>query len=213
MAADKQLGYFFLIKWIWNNEIALAVGLFLSIVFRMTSRFGMESSHVVSVGDILGGISIGIVVGFLQSTQLKPWLTRKLWWTIASILGWPLAMIWFGNPIQEINLLILFKYLLPIILGIIQWFVLRRLIRRAGWWVLLSYFGLILSFFVLDYLSGIFANATNTIYPFVIFIPIVLFPIPYSMITGTGLLWMIGGRQEITKLAKFPKAVLKDDGE
>ncbi len=202
MASDKQLGFIFLIKWILNNVFALAVGLFLYIVFGMMSRFDMESSHVISVGDILGGISLGIVVGFLQSTQLKPWLSSRPWWIIASILGWPFAMIWFDNPIQEINLLILFKYVLPLIVGIFQWLVLRRLIRRAGWWVLWSYFGLILSFFVLDYLSGRFANASNTIYPFAMFIPIVLFPIPYSLITGTGLLWMLGGRQEIT-----------DDGE
>lgn len=195
MAIDKRLRYVFLVKWILNNVFALAVGLFLLIMFGMTSRFSMESSHMVSMWDILGGLSIGIFAGYLQSTQMKAWLSRKLLWFLASILGWPLAMIWFDNPIQEINLLILFKYLLPFSLGIFQWFVLRKYIRRAGWWVLLSYVGLIFSFFVLDYLSGIFASADTATRPYALLIPIVLFPIPYSLITGIGLLGLIGGSQ------------------
>ena len=213
MAPEKQLGYVFLVRWILNNVFALAAGLFLLSVFAMTSRFDLASSHIVSKGDILGGISMGILVGYLQSTQLKPWLSSKLWWTIASILGWFLAMVWFDNQIQEIYLLILFKFLLPIIIGILQWFVLRRIISRAGWWVMWSYFGLILSFFVLDYLSGIFASADTATRPYALLIPIVLFPIPYSLITGIGLLWMMGGSKGIMELVMFPRSGMTDDGE
>lgn len=214
MASEKQFGCVFLIKWILVNAFALVVGLLFYTVFdRMVFIHDSESSHIVSMADILGGISIGIVIGFVQSALMKPWLLKKPWWTFATILGWPFAMIWFDNPIREFNILNLFYLLLPLVLGICQWFVLRRIIRRAGWWILWSYFGLTLSFFVLNYLSEKFSGVSNTIYPFAPLILIWLVPIPYGVITGVGLLWMMGGRKGITELVLSPKADLKDDRE
>jgi hypothetical protein len=110
-ASEKHLGCVFLIKWILANAFALVVGLLIYTVFdRMVFIFDSESSHIVSIGDIIGGISIGIVVGFVQSALMKPWLSKKPWWTFATILGWPFAMILFDNPIQEFNILKLFSF-------------------------------------------------------------------------------------------------------
>ena len=122
-------------------------------------------------------------------------------------------MIWFDNPIREFNILNLFYLLLPLVLGIFQWFVLRGLIHRAGWWILWNYFGLTLSFFVLNYLSEKFSGVSNTIYAFAPLILIWLVPIPYGVITGVGLLWMMGGRKGNKELVLSPKADLKDDRE
>jgi hypothetical protein len=76
-----------------------------------------------------------------------------------------------------------------------------------------SYFGLTLSFFVKNYLSEKFVDASNAIYAFAPLILIWLIPIPYGVITGVGWLWTMGGRKGIMELVMFPKADLKDDGE
>lgn len=183
----------FLIRWIWNGEFGLAVGFVVAAIFGRTPGLGGESFFAISGADILGGLFLGFFVGYLQSAQLKPWLGNRSTWTAVSALGWALSTLWFRNSPPNDSLLVLLMYALPIALGFLQWLILRGVFARAGWWVALSYVGALLTLIVLADLSLRYASASRAANPLGMLIPLVLFPLPYSLITGVGFGWIIRG--------------------
>ena len=68
----------------------------------------------------------------------------SLWWMLASILGWSLAspLGLTGDILVNGSIAVATG---GIGTGILQWLLLRRLISRAGWWVLASSVGIILA--------------------------------------------------------------------
>lgn len=97
---------------------------------------------------LIEGAVMGAVVGVLQWLVLRRRLARAGWWVPANMAGWALG--------QAAGQVIFFRWLLDDrvllsaavwtataggvggLIGTIQWFVLRRRSRRAGWWIPVS---------------------------------------------------------------------------
>jgi hypothetical protein len=88
----------------------------------------------------------GAVGGFMQWLVLRRQIAAAGWWVLASALGFAIApivaitglmavsqiMSLDGNPLVAP---ILLGVLFGVVSGILPWFVLRRQLARAGWWV------------------------------------------------------------------------------
>ena len=93
--------------------------------------------------------TVGLMTGLLQYALLRRHLTRPGWWIVATLLGWLLPFV-FGAlftiipiPNRLIGSLraILVMALLGVMIGLPQWWVLRRQVGHAAWWILAYGFG------------------------------------------------------------------------
>ncbi len=89
--------------------------------------------------------TLGLLTGFLQYLLLRRYLPRMGGWIAATAGGWllPFAVIaplGVLLPSFDVNV-ILAAALYGGSIGLIQWLVLRRRVRRAGWWILANVLG------------------------------------------------------------------------
>ena len=90
-------------------------------------------------------------MGTLQWLVLRRHFSQAGWWVAASAVGGTLVGIggvFYGSKLQ-VNLVIIYG-LAGIILGALQWLVLRRRISRSGWWVVASLLGWALAVLVVQ---------------------------------------------------------------
>ena len=100
---------------------------------------------VSTLGWLLGWtlvhqVVIGAVIGIAQWLVLRRLVSRAGWWILASTVGWAVgaAVVTLVFPPQPG---VLAGAVLGAMTGLAQWFVLRRWVRQAGWWVLISALG------------------------------------------------------------------------
>jgi hypothetical protein len=108
----------------------------------------IEWVGATAVGWLLGGFllpqlalfSVGVVMGILQWVVLRQYLRQAGWWILASTVGWSVG---WGTTIAVVPLEIgiLTEPLLGAAVGMLQWLVLRRQLRQAGWWIVVSTLG------------------------------------------------------------------------
>jgi hypothetical protein len=80
------------------------------------------------------------VIGVLQWAVLRRYLRQAGWWILASALGW--AAGWgIVIAIAPLGIGLLAEPLLGAATGMLQWLVLRRQLRQAGWWIVVSTLG------------------------------------------------------------------------
>lgn len=93
---------------------------------------------------------LGLITGLSQYLLLRRYLAKVGWWVVATFLGWILPftimqLVFTLFPIGEKNfasiLRTLIFFLMGGLLGLIQWFVLRKRIQDAGWWILANSLG------------------------------------------------------------------------
>ena len=88
----------------------------------------------------------GLLMGFGQWLLLRRWVDRARWWILASTAGWggaiALGATAYGIFAMELRWEVVgIAVALPVIFlgaGLFQWLLLRRWVRRAGWWLLAS---------------------------------------------------------------------------
>jgi hypothetical protein len=94
--------------------------------------------------------SIGLLSGFLQYLLLRRYLPHMGWWIGATFLGWlltlvPLRVLYTAfSPALNANSqwsVPLAGVALGVAIGLPQWWLLRRHINRASWWILASAVG------------------------------------------------------------------------
>ncbi len=95
---------------------------------------------------LVGEIGVGAVVGIAQWLVLRQLLQQAGWWIWASTVGWAIgwAMIVTGvivPPNIGVVASVVAGLVLGALLGVAQWFYLRRQVYQAGWWVLASSVG------------------------------------------------------------------------
>ncbi len=152
----SQVGWRFGILWMLVTTVAWAIG------FVM----GFALAHIGEavepfIGSVLGGIlayvifgaASGAVVGLVQWLVLRRQISRAGWWILASAAGLAVAtgagivVAWLtGYSIELANFAVLGRWVAVAalggaVIGILQWFVLRRQVSRASWWVLASTLG------------------------------------------------------------------------
>jgi hypothetical protein len=105
----------------------------------------IEWVGATAIGWLLGGLvlpelalfSIGLVTGILQWVVLRQRLRQAGWWILASTVGWTASWgIVLALVPQGIG--ILTEPLVGAAMGTLQWLVLRRQLRQAGWWIVIS---------------------------------------------------------------------------
>ncbi len=150
-----QVGGALWLKWVLANAITLAISVaptFIAPVVSEAPGATMDRNTVttiVSVLTLLSGILIAILVGMLQWLVLRRHIRWANQWGLATSVGWIVGG--FLAPYAALALLVVRPPALSFsavtttlnaaVVGIFQWFVLHRWVRRAGWWMLASIAG------------------------------------------------------------------------
>jgi len=112
---------------------------------------------VVGAMPVVSGSIVGAGVGIMQWLVLRRRFHRAGWWVLASTMGWAVGWAVGQNLIEPVTMF-LAKYeealggrsvvtlsvlgvMVGGVAGIMQWFVLRRWVYRAGWWILANIVG------------------------------------------------------------------------
>ncbi len=148
------------LRWVIATAIGSIIGGAMSgaVVFGGETRFADVTSPMIGViamasTDVVAFGLYGAVIGIAQWLALRRAIARSGWWVAATTGGWAIAGIvsgalsgTFGGRLTGVGPdagsigvavsvagSIAALFFLP---GTLQWLVLRRQARRAGWWVL-----------------------------------------------------------------------------
>lgn len=134
-----KAGWGFWLWWVLASTVGWAVGGPLGVV-------------VISSGDIIvaGYVSVvmgGIVTGILQWLVLRRQVIGASRWVLASGLAVTVVGVFvFGLGVVSTDVgWVLGMGLFGTVIGVFQWLVLRGQIAKAGWWVLASTVGWVVS--------------------------------------------------------------------
>ena len=92
---------------------------------------------------LVGELGVGAVIGLAQWLVLRQAIDDRFgWWILASaggwIVGWGLIVSGILISPESGITSIVTGSVIGLAVGLAQWFVLRRVVSRAGWWVLAS---------------------------------------------------------------------------
>lgn len=184
--SKSRIGWGFELQWMLASTIGWAVSVAASAAVNSVLSFALgvfdtlfnrpQATGPPLVFILVSGAAMGVVVG--STTGLAQWfaLRRRIgqagWWILATTVGvssgfLALAVI---RTITGALIETMGAALIGIVAGIAQWFVLRRRVSRAGWWVLAS---------IVSWVAGLFFSH----------------PVPagtsFGLITGTALVWLL----------------------
>lgn len=97
-----------------------------------------------AVGLIFGGeIGVGLIIGVAQWLVIRRYFSQAGWWVLASAVGWIAgwALISSGSIVPPGGGLVntmMAGVVFGLAMGIAQWIVLRRWVKLASVWILLS---------------------------------------------------------------------------
>jgi len=138
------------VQWVLASGLGGAVGFALAeAVLHILSEALSNAMTEIAIFGL-----IGAAMGTLQWLVLRRNLAQAGWWVAASAVGGTLFGIGgasFGSEVQ-IHLAILYG-LMGIILGALQWLVLRRQVSRSGWWMVGSLLGWALAVQVVQFVD------------------------------------------------------------
>lgn len=111
-----------------------------------------------------------------------------LWWVLASTVAWGMAGpvgVKSGSSVDIIVAGYLGVALGGIVTGVLQWLVLRRLVARAGWWVLASTVGWLVGGPVFGFMSWAVGGPLGGLISWAALGAV------YGAITGPVLIWLL----------------------
>jgi hypothetical protein len=104
----------------------------------MATTLGWLVTNFLAVG--VSYIAAGFAISLLQSFVLQRKISHPVQWVIACTIGWAIAwlIVLFAVPngLEIVN-----GFVVGLAMGIAGWLVLRREVRWAGWWIMLSIVG------------------------------------------------------------------------
>jgi len=132
---SKNIGWGFCLQWVFVTF----VGFLVSLIF-------VEIGVRPYIGGFSGAIGGG-VIGLAQWLILKNRILRSKWWVVVSIGAWLLigasslgALGWIAPRTEQISLRLFHGFIngaiVGGILGLGQWFILRKQIYREEWWII-----------------------------------------------------------------------------
>jgi hypothetical protein len=195
-----QVGWGFWLWWVLANTVGFAVG------FSVGFTVGMAVGEALSEGvgfSVPGAVVVAVAgasVGIVQWLVLRQQVSRAGWWVLASIVSFVVGET-VGEVVGETVVFALgFTWYEAVAfaeavifavvgasVGIAQWLVLRQQVSRAGWWVLASIVG-----FVVSIAMG--RAVGFTLYEAVAFAEAVVFAVVgagYGAITGGVMVWLL----------------------
>ena len=136
--ARPQTPYRLVALWIW----ASAAGWFLGYAMGFAVVSGIGFSYP-PVRETVFGAVVGAGFGLTQYLVLRRRLRYAYWWPITCILGWTLGVFagelatdrWLGSQAHFIAERVLLGAVIGLIIGAMQWMVVRRSYPQALWWV------------------------------------------------------------------------------
>ncbi len=139
----SQAGWGFWLGWV----VATTVGMFVGFIMGIFSLFFTGEEFGEWLAFLGLGIMLGIGVGILQWLVLRGRVSGVGWWVLASAAaGYGITQASFILIEESLSFGLLLSStgvaaLGGAVTGILQWFVLRGKVSRAGWWVLASTVG------------------------------------------------------------------------
>lgn len=140
--ANEKPGWFFYFGWVALNAIAVIVAWYITwAIMPLVTERGDDSLLLVLFFPI-----IGLLTGILQYILLRRYLPHMGWWIAATFLGWLMPFVIgfiFSNlfiPGSSTVRIVLGMIVLGTTVALPQWWLLRKRVRHAWWWVLV--FGL-----------------------------------------------------------------------
>jgi len=135
--ANEKPGWFFYLGWVALNAIAVIMAWY--ITFAIMSLVTGEDDSLIL--ELLFPI-IGLLTGILQYILLRRYLPHMGWWIAATFLGWLMPFVWFFIfsrlfiPGSSTVRIVLGMIVLGTTVALPQWWLLRKRVQHAWWWVL-----------------------------------------------------------------------------
>ena len=174
----------FTLQWSAAGLVGIALGM-----GSMVAGVGAAINHAPPLvfGAIFGTV-LGTASGIAQWAVLRRRLSHIGWWIPATLLGW--GLFWsfnilglFGHGSGVISKLVegglIHGPIFGVVVGGLQWLVLRRRVDRAGWWVAVNVGGWALSAALADSMKA--ALGVEAPLEFVIALPIFTFISGWAM--------------------------------
>jgi hypothetical protein len=140
--ANEKPGWFFYIGWVALNAIAVIMAWYITwAIIPLVTERGDEPPFLELLFPI-----IGLLTGILQYILLRRYLPRMGWWIAATFLGWLMPFVIFFIfsrlviPGSSTVRIVLGMIVLGTTVALPQWWLLRKRVQHAWWWVLV--FGL-----------------------------------------------------------------------
>ena len=202
IAKNQKPGWFFYLGWVVLNAITIIMAWYIaweliSLIVKIVGSTIQVGGQIRFTEDFLFFYVlfpiIGLLAGIIQYTLLRRYLPEMIWWIGATILGWltPFFSGYFIITLLEQRndtLAIMFGMLLVgAVIAVPQWWMLRKRVRYASWWILAYGFGWCI--------TGLLSLVTPD--PFPVLLAIALMP---SITTGI-ICWLL--------LDRYPKNELK----
>jgi hypothetical protein len=141
IANNGQPRWFFYLGWVVLNFIAIVMAWY--IAWALISQITSEDDLFLYVLFPI----IGLLTGILQYTLLRRYLPHMAWWIAATFLGWlmPFAtgffLITFLERRNDTFSIMFGMLLIGATVAVPQWWMLRKRVRYASWWILAHGFG------------------------------------------------------------------------
>ena len=139
--ANEKPGWFFYFGWVALNASAVIMAWY--ITFAIMDLVTGEDDSLIFI--LLFPI-IGLLTGILQYILLRRYLPHMVWWIGATFLGWLMPFV-IGFIVTRLFVpgnstvwIVLGMLVLGMAIALPQWWLLRKRVLHAGWWVLV--FGL-----------------------------------------------------------------------
>lgn len=87
-----------------------------------------------AMGNTVGQLSVGFVMGAMQWLVLRRRLTGAAWWILVTGLGWTLGWLLAATLLSP-DLGLFAGLVLGLASGTAQWIVLQRWYHQPGWWI------------------------------------------------------------------------------
>ena len=137
----------FWLFWVIMTNIGFFSGLWVGDIFAGLVEPGIGQLGDKLIQNTLSGLIIGGLTGLAQGLVLSRHGFNAGWWTMATSLGWALGIFIAGYVIFNFDSSIqtndFLRWIVPAaflsgaIVGIPQWWVLRRRLPTLGWWWIL----------------------------------------------------------------------------
>ena len=157
-----SVDWFVWLQWAFASGLGGAVGFALADAVLHTFS---EALYRAMAEKVIFGL-LGAAMGTLQWLVLRRHFSQAGWWVAVSAVGGTLVGIGaasYGSRVK-VNLVIVYG-LVGVILGALQWLVLRRRISRSGWWMVASPLGWALAVLAVQSLDrlGLMRGLSETI--------------------------------------------------
>src|SRR5258708_714987 len=133
-----QVEWGFGLRWVIATTVGWVVGF--TLCEALKAFLAAIAYWVGHIGTPDGAV-IGISVGIAQGIALRQYISGARWWILASIIGFAIGKVGGDALARAVPGVVgsgLSGAAIGVSVGLVQWFVLRRHIVYAGWWVLAS---------------------------------------------------------------------------